>query len=183
MTARPNRRKGIPRSFEFARGACRRPFRTGRSPPNGKEAEAMRGTRRPWPSSRAFMPRPSTWRCSTAGGWRLPKAVTDRGFLKSTGEPCWTGTGSRFGRFFHQVAALPGGSSGSGLCRPKGFDTQTRAAFVFLVLPALPSLHARSLLRPSVDPARMGGVQEGPDGQWRVELLGLPALPSPDPQR
>jgi tetratricopeptide (TPR) repeat protein len=33
------------------------------------------------------------------------------------------------------------------------------------------------------DPGRIGAVEEGPHQEWRVELLVLSALPSPDPQR
>ena len=68
----------------------------------------------------------------------------------------------------------------------KGFDSaQTRERL------SSPSFFLRYLEPPApdpssglpYDPARMGGVQEGPDAQWRVELLVLSALPSPDPQR
>jgi len=33
------------------------------------------------------------------------------------------------------------------------------------------------------DPGRMGAVREGPGEEWRVDLLVLSGLPSPDPQR
>lgn len=33
------------------------------------------------------------------------------------------------------------------------------------------------------DPGRMGAVKEGPDEEWRVDLVVLSGVPSPDPQR
>jgi len=68
----------------------------------------------------------------------------------------------------------------------KGFaDPQTRerlaASSFFLRYLEPPAPDPSSGL--PYDPGRMGAVQEGPGGEWRVDLLVLSGLPTPDPQR
>ncbi len=68
----------------------------------------------------------------------------------------------------------------------RGFDTpQTRERL------SSPSFFLRYLEPPAPDPSsglpydpgRMGAVMEGPDEEWRVDLVVLSGLPTPDPQR